>query len=101
MNAHDKAPLSANAAEQTIEIETTRLKKAGGGSQKSSSEKVARPMLAHEAARAAPAIAGGDAPNIERLGGALNIKDTARSPIPRLVENPGEFPCILRLNGFG
>ncbi len=23
------------------------------------------------------------------------------SRIPRLVENPGEFPCILRLNGFG
>ena len=21
--------------------------------------------------------------------------------IPRLIENPGEFPCILRLNGFG
>ena len=24
-----------------------------------------------------------------------------RADIPQLVENPGEFPCILRLNGFG
>jgi hypothetical protein len=32
----------------------------------------------------------------------LKRKNTVRGcVIPRLVENPGEFPCILRLNGFG
>jgi hypothetical protein len=34
--------------------------------------------------------------NIEGIESPVLLQD-----IPRLIENPGEFPCILRLNGFG